>query len=65
MSDKQEKIDKLNASINEAERFIKKANAAKKRINSDSYSHYCSKEMASAKRSSMDLTRSLSDFRKG
>lgn len=63
----QSKIDKLQDAINEAHRFLDKANTAKARLiaeKSQQYGCYSTKEMASAKRASMDLTRSLSELRK-
>jgi len=63
----QSKIDKLQDAINEAHRFLDKAKAAKERLieeQNKKYKSYSAKEMASAKRASMDLTRALSDFRK-
>lgn len=63
----QSKIDKIQDAINEAHRFLDKAKAAKERLieeQNKKYQCYSTKEMASAKRASMDLTRALSDFRK-
>lgn len=51
-------IDTLNAAIFEAKRFIKKAEAAKK---SDPFR---SKETAATRRSSLDLSRALSEMRR-
>lgn len=58
-------IEKLEASISESQRFIKKARAAIARIKGDRYALISgAKESASAKRSSLDLSRSLADLRK-
>jgi hypothetical protein len=64
MSDK--KIGLYEDAIFEAQRFIKKARLAVKEIKRDEYAAMCGcKETGAAKRSSMDLTRSLSELRKG
>jgi hypothetical protein len=54
----------LQNSIEEAERFISKAVEAQKVLVSNSYAWGGTKETASAKRASMDLTRSLVYVRK-
>lgn len=59
MSDSENKVDILNDAIIEAQRFIDKANKAKERLINDRYASFACKEMAAAKRASMDLTRSL------
>ena len=57
--------DKLLISIAEAKRFIIKAELAYDRLTTDNMAYICgSKETASAKRASMDLTRSLAELRK-
>ena len=55
-------IETLHESILEAERFLKKANnlAGQPRL----IDSFASKEVAEVKRSSMDLSRSLSKLRK-
>ena len=53
------KLKNLTDAVIEAERFIKKANAAIDKLKSDSLAEYGSKETAAAKRASMDLTRAL------
>ena len=56
----------LNESISEAKRFLKKASLLKEAIAKDPYWGTCGcKESAAVKRSSMDLTRVLSDLRQG
>lgn len=55
-------IEKLTKCINEAGRFVNKAREAIKRLKDDEV--FSCKEMASAKRSSMDLSRVLTDLRK-
>ena len=59
MSDSENKVDILNDAIIEAQRFIDKANEAKERLINDRYASFGCKEMAAAKRASMDLTRAL------
>jgi len=54
-------IDNLTEAINEAYRFIARANALKARLKEGD--GYQLKERAAARRSSMDLTRALADFR--
>lgn len=60
-------LETLNTAIAEARRFIKRAEAAKKRNynGKGEYILWCSKESAACKRSSMDLTRALAEMRKG
>lgn len=58
------KIDKYQDTINEAKRFIKKAEIAKKKMKEDRYAVFGCKETGAAKRASMDLTRSLAELRK-
>lgn len=61
----QERINKIDLAITEARRFILKAMAWKKRIQEDRfYGVPASKEGGAAKRASMDLTRSLTEFRR-
>lgn len=50
----------LREAIEEAKRFIKRANAA---FDEKKNHRWASKECASAKRSSLDLTRALAKFR--
>jgi hypothetical protein len=58
-------IDKLTNAIAEAERFIEKAHKAAFKIRTDSLTTISgSKETATCKRASMDLTRALADLRK-
>ncbi len=60
-----ETIIKINDAVIEARRFVKKAVAWKKRINSDDLSFLSgTKEGGAAKRASMDLTRALAELRK-
>ncbi|MBU0847353.1 hypothetical protein KKH23_09245 [Patescibacteria group bacterium] len=60
----QKKINKITECIQEAERFIRKAEAWRDRLLTDYDSQYGCKESASAKRSSMDLSRVLTELRK-
>jgi hypothetical protein len=59
-------LETLNTAIAEARRFIKKAEEAKKKnyTGKGEYVLWCSKESATAKRASMDLTRALAELRK-
>ena len=54
----------LDESIDEARRFIDRAEKAKRELSTNVYAWAGSKETAAAKRSSMDLTRSLVLVRK-
>lgn len=58
------KIEKIDIAVNEAARFIVRAKAWKKRLRSDKYAEYGSKEGGAAKRSSLDLSRALADLRR-
>lgn len=58
-----DKVNKINAAITEAQRFIQTAFAWKKRIRADD-SVWTSKEGAACKRASMDLTRALTELRR-
>ena len=53
----------LEEAIFEAKRFLKKAEECKKRFKSDDYAKYKCKEAGSAKRASLDLSRTLSKMR--
>jgi hypothetical protein len=56
------KREQIEAAIIEAERFLKAANKAVKKINELEKENYCRSscsDVAAAKRASMDLTRSL------
>lgn len=58
-------IVKIDDSVIEARRFIKRATAWKKRLKSDGMAYLIgSKEGGAAKRASMDLTRILAELRK-
>jgi len=59
-----DKIEKIDFAISEAQRFILRAKQWRQRLNADSYAKYGSKEGGAAKRSSLDLTRALSELRK-
>lgn len=62
-----EKIEQLRIAVEESERFIKKAREAIKACEKENISGYYSsyvKEVAAAKRASMDLTRCLVLVRK-
>jgi hypothetical protein len=54
----------LTDAIQEAERFIKKAELARERLINDEYAWAGTKETAAAKRASMDLTRELVNVRR-
>ena len=62
MSNKEE-IRVIHETINQAERFIEKAKELKEFLEEDGYSHQ-SKIRSSARRSSMDLSRLLTEFRR-
>lgn len=55
------KLDRYDAALAEARRFVFKAEAARVEIKEDDYSN---KAQAAAKRSSMDLSRALSELRR-
>jgi len=55
---------KLDASIEEAKRFLKRAHTLKKKAGEDRYTFFGCKETGAVKRSSMDLSRSLADLRR-
>ena len=57
-------IEKLNKAVSEAKRFLKKADSAIKRIKSEDEYFYCSKETGAVRRSSMDLSRELTELRR-
>lgn len=66
-------LSQLQTCIDEAERFIRAARAAKRRIADDSkaagfvpneWSNWQTKETAAARRSSLDLMRALADLRR-
>ncbi len=54
-------IDKLDAAMTEAQRFLRLAERAK--ADYRAFSSEASKHHAAAKRASMDLTRALAEFR--
>ena len=62
-------IETLKTTMQEAERFLKRAEALLKNSTEDGEFNYfrfhCSKDSASVKRASLDLTRSLADLRQG
>ena len=56
----------ISRAISEAQRFIRAAQAAEQRLKSDKYALITgSRETASCRRASMDLTRTLADLRQG
>ena len=57
------RVTRLSAAIEEAERFVKKAKEARKELQTSEWTHQ-TVHYASAKRSSMDLTRVLADVRR-
>lgn len=60
------KKEKIAIAVHAARRFILKAEAWEKRIQEDKYALISgSKEGAACKRASMDLSRVLSDIRRG
>ena len=61
------KMQMLDAAIFEAERFLKKAKRCKHSPTKTEYgyAYWDTKETAATRRSSMDLTRALSDLRQG
>ena len=63
MNVKERKIERLKAAIEDAKRFIAKANAAVSAFEKCEEPNHNSKSFASAKRASMDLSRSLADVR--
>lgn len=62
-------IETLKTAMHEAERFLKRAEALlENSTENGEFNHfrfYCSKDSASVKRASLDLTRSLADLRQG
>jgi len=60
-------VDKLNAAIQEAERFILAAEIVREvsGINRGTSTYDSGKHTAAVKRASMDLSRALSDLRRG
>ena len=59
-----DRIKKIDVAIFEAERFIARAKACKKKLKRDNYSHQGCAESGAMKRSSMDLSRALVDLRR-
>lgn len=57
-------IETLDNAVEEAKKFIEKAEKAIKRSEEDGYTFFGCKETAACKRASMDLTRALSELRK-
>ena len=61
-------MEKLDAAISEAERFLNKAKKCKKTRTPNHFDksifYFGSKESSAVKRSSMDLTRALADLRR-
>jgi len=58
------KISKIEKAIGEAEKFIETAHKWIDRITTDKHAYFGSKEGGACKRSSLDLTRALSEMRK-
>jgi len=56
---------RIEVAIMEAERFIDRAMAWKKRLKEDESARFGSKEGGACKRSSLDLARALVELRKG
>lgn len=63
------KVETLKTAMQEAERFLKRAEALLENSTENGefkyFRFHCSKDSASVKRSSLDLTRSLADLRQG
>ncbi len=57
-------LEKLLEAKSEAERFLKKVEKLEERANTDTYAFWGCKESGDVRRSSMDLSRSLSELRK-
>jgi len=57
------KEKQIDICIEEAERFIKRANDLKRRLKNDDYAFLGSAEGGALKRASMDLTRELATMR--
>lgn len=57
--------DALERAFEEARRFLWKAEAALNALQDDPMKRFGSKETAAARRSSMDLTRALAEYRGG
>lgn len=57
-------LKKVELAEREAKRFLEKVKELKKRAKIDIYAFHGCKETGSVKRSSMDLSRSLSELRK-
>lgn len=59
------KVEDLDASIQEAQRFIKRAKDAKKRMNSSDFHEFVgSKETGAVKRAALDLKMELTNITK-
>ncbi len=62
-------VKTLKTAMHEAERFLKRAEALLENSKENGEFNYfrfnCSKDSASVKRASLDLTRSLADLRQG
>jgi len=57
-------VEKLATAIDEANRFIERAVAAKNSVDDGNWHDFDYTKTAAAKRSSMDLTRALAELRK-
>lgn len=53
------RINDIIEAVDEARRFIKRADACVQRLTADKWAEYSCKESAAMKRASMDLTRAL------
>ena len=58
------RIQKIGEAMEEARKFIKRGNDLIERLLSDKWAEYQCKESAALKRTSMDLTRALAEYRK-
>jgi hypothetical protein len=64
MTPKEKKINNVVDAVDEAHRFIKRADAYIQRLATDKWAEYSCKESAAMKRASMDLTRALVKIRR-
>lgn len=60
----EKRLKQLDAAINEARRFLERAEEAKRVLLKDPQNAYCCKEVAAMKRASMELTRALPCLRR-
>jgi len=58
------RINKIKEAMTEADKFIMRAEHLLERLKNDEWAKYQCKESAALKRTSMDLTRALTEYRK-